>query len=469
MQTLQNLVLLYAGLVLFNTLLATGLWTSQRIPIYRDLFVLWCATLASLVLQGLLVKNNFYIVLGFSSVFVVNLCLARLLGALAPVRIPWRESLLLFVLALCGSFAAFLIEAPFLGVALPVAMAVVFPLLAVVLALSKHAQVLSFSGKAFAATAAVFALHNLDFAFLRDKPDFATLGFTLAILIVFALSIFAPAVILEMTTRDKTLISSELHVATHIQRQLVPEHPALPGFEIACFMQPSEKVGGDYYDVYQDKEKMVITIGDVAGHGLPAGLVMLMAQSMIRATLQSMKPFSLCAFHKHINKALFENLERLGDARTMTLLTLTSEDGGFLWNYHGSHDNFYMYRHACKDVIELSADQFTGGLGLLENLEIDEKSYLPSFSLHANDILFLCTDGLTEGMNDHGIFFDAKGHFQTWCQNHAHNTPLEGCKKYLIDRFFASTQRVLQDDVSFLMMRTQKLITKEVSCDMPLV
>ena len=52
-------------------------------------------------------------------------------------------------------------------------------------------------------------------------------------------------------------------------------------------MVPAEEVGGDYYDVLPVTDGCWIGIGDVAGHGLGAGLIMVMIQSMVMTLVRN--------------------------------------------------------------------------------------------------------------------------------------------------------------------------------------
>ncbi|TVQ06926.1 MAG: HAMP domain-containing protein [Leptolyngbya sp. DLM2.Bin27] len=73
-------------------------------------------------------------------------------------------------------------------------------------------------------------------------------------------------------------MSSELTVAKQIQQMILPREEELTKveeLEIAGFMQPADEVGGDYYDVLRHHGTVKIGIGDVTGHGLESGVVML--------------------------------------------------------------------------------------------------------------------------------------------------------------------------------------------------
>lgn len=90
-------------------------------------------------------------------------------------------------------------------------------------------------------------------------------------------------------------MSAELDVARQIQQMILPkpeELEAVPQLDIAGFMEPAAEVGGDYYDVLYNvlHEEGVVTIGigDVTGHGLESGILMLMTQTAVR-TLQELR------------------------------------------------------------------------------------------------------------------------------------------------------------------------------------
>ncbi len=85
-------------------------------------------------------------------------------------------------------------------------------------------------------------------------------------------------------------LGAELDVARHIQMMVLPratELRAVEHLEIAAYMRPADEVGGDYYDVLQNGRSLKIGIGDVTGHGLESGVLMLMVQSVARALLEA--------------------------------------------------------------------------------------------------------------------------------------------------------------------------------------
>lgn len=88
--------------------------------------------------------------------------------------------------------------------------------------------------------------------------------------------------------KEREAIHSELRIASRIQAQLLPKtDPSLPWLELAGRMKTAKEVGGDYYDYLQASSgELYLVIGDVSGKGVPAGLVMVMARSILHSLVE---------------------------------------------------------------------------------------------------------------------------------------------------------------------------------------
>ncbi|EDN71889.1 two component system response regulator [Beggiatoa sp. SS] len=85
-------------------------------------------------------------------------------------------------------------------------------------------------------------------------------------------------------------LNAELDVARRLQQMLLPKEHELTqvaGLEIAGFMEPAEKVGGDYYDVLVSHGRIQLAIGDATGHGLESGILAIMVQTAVRTLLEN--------------------------------------------------------------------------------------------------------------------------------------------------------------------------------------
>lgn len=91
---------------------------------------------------------------------------------------------------------------------------------------------------------------------------------------------------LSAVENEKERIASELGVAQRIQKAMLPKtfppYPERKDLDIYALLRPAREVGGDFYDYFLRDEKLFFCIGDVSGKGVPAALVMAMAQSVFR-------------------------------------------------------------------------------------------------------------------------------------------------------------------------------------------
>nr|WP_244299082.1 SpoIIE family protein phosphatase [Roseibium aquae] len=211
--------------------------------------------------------------------------------------------------------------------------------------------------------------------------------------------------IVELNKRLQTenlRLGAELDVAKRIQEMVLPKATELdniPDVEIATFMEPADEVGGDYYDVLQNGSRIKIGIGDVTGHGLESGVLMLMVQSVARA-LQEKGGDDPAAFLDVVNRSMFKNIERTDSDKHMTLAFVDYEDNKV--TVSGQHEEVLLIR-ANGDVERID----TVDLGFPVGLEADISPFLGTMTLDFNqdDVLLLHTDGITEAENADGEFF----------------------------------------------------------------
>ena len=313
--------------------------------------------LAGLVVQGVSQHGELTMVLGYTSVFLVSIALSNLITTSLHVPFAWRRYLVLLGVAVAMSVAFASRDAGFTSVALPVTLAVALPLVhTTIRAIGARWRSGSAAQRAFLVTCLVFGAHIADFAFLRNQPAFVPFGFALGMLLLFAFAITATAVMLEAETVQRARIATELDAARRIQRKLVPRDVSLLGLEVIAHVRPAETVAGYDVDAYHFEPWSWLLLGDVTGHGLGAGLVMLMAQSTISLILQTRPDISPRELYALANKILHANLTRLDEQRHMTIVAIRGRDHRF--EVSGSHDNIYIYRAATRTVETLAMTHF---------------------------------------------------------------------------------------------------------------
>ena len=106
----------------------------------------------------------------------------------------------------------------------------------------------------------------------------------------------------------------EMELAKRIQTALLPQkQQTVHGFETAVAMLPAREVGGDYYDIIETAAgDRWIAVGDVAGHGVDSGLIMMMAQSSIMTVIKGMPSAQPIDVLNTANLVLREDIKRLG-------------------------------------------------------------------------------------------------------------------------------------------------------------
>ncbi|MEG4197655.1 protein kinase domain-containing protein [Microcoleus sp. Pol12A5] len=203
---------------------------------------------------------------------------------------------------------------------------------------------------------------------------------------------------------DNLRMSAELDVTRRLQQMILPQQQELEsiaGLEIAAFMEPADEVGGDYYDVLNHGGKATIGIGDVTGHGLESGVLMIMAQTAIR-TLLVHKETDPVKLLQTVNQTLFDNVERMDSGKNMSLSLLEYRDNTL--HLSGQHEEVIVVRDGGQveriDTIEL---------GFPIALEADIADFIASteIQLNSGDVVILYTDGITEAFdmkkNQYGI------------------------------------------------------------------
>ncbi|MBC7905385.1 MAG: SpoIIE family protein phosphatase [Rhodospirillaceae bacterium] len=209
---------------------------------------------------------------------------------------------------------------------------------------------------------------------------------------------------------DNLRMGAELDVSRRIQQMILPtelELAQIKGLDVATFMEPASEVGGDYYDILQaGGGRLRIGIGDVTGHGLESGVVMLMTQSAVR-TLVTSDENDAVRLLDVLNRTIYKNVERMGSDKNLTLALLDYrpeapmdmvDDGtgqpvtGHL-RVSGQHESVIVIRQG--GIIELID---TVDLGLPIGMIDDVKEFIAEVTilLHPGDTVVLYTDGITE-------------------------------------------------------------------------
>ncbi|MBI5754582.1 SpoIIE family protein phosphatase [Candidatus Peregrinibacteria bacterium] len=189
---------------------------------------------------------------------------------------------------------------------------------------------------------------------------------------------------------EQDRVKNELKIAGQIQDQLVPdddEIPKIDGIQIAADLVPAEEIGGDIYDFIKIENRLVMYLGDVTGHGVPAGIISSISNALFYgfATLGDLKKILL-----EVNRVL--KVKTL-PTMFMTLCLMQWDAVAKKFSYASAgHEQILHYKTKEKIAEYKSA----GGIAL---------GMLPDISKHVNemeidfqtgDYLVIYSDGIPE-------------------------------------------------------------------------
>jgi phosphoserine phosphatase RsbU/P len=199
---------------------------------------------------------------------------------------------------------------------------------------------------------------------------------------------------LEQTVEKGTIAlqqqEEELRRAREIQQMLLPSTlPQLAGVQIAGAWQPAREVGGDYFDVIQlDKDRLGLCVGDVAGKGITAALLMANLQASFRAfATADASPQVVCT---KLNKFLCANIAS-GKFVTFFYAVLDAEARTLTYENAGHSPGLLLRSNGTTEALQ------GGGavLGALPDWIYQDYTA----QLQPGDQLLLSTDGITEAEN----------------------------------------------------------------------
>lgn len=203
----------------------------------------------------------------------------------------------------------------------------------------------------------------------------------------------------EQLKTENLRLSAELEITRRLQQLILPRDSELcnlEGIDIAGFMEPAEEVGGDYYDVHQYNGSINLSIGDVTGHGLESGLLMIMVQTAMRTLIENNETDQKKILNT-LNRIILNNAKRIGSERNLTLLLLNYLDGEL--KISGQHEDIIIVRADGK--LERIDTTYLGfPIGLDE--DIDNLIGQMEISLDPGDVVALYTDGVTEAEDING-------------------------------------------------------------------
>lgn len=201
--------------------------------------------------------------------------------------------------------------------------------------------------------------------------------------------------------KERRRMSSELDIASSIQHDVLPkEVPEARGLDVLAKTRSAAEIGGDTFDFLTSAsgDELLIYIGDVTGHGVPAGLIMMMADTI----------FSTLVFHgvqsgkDLIASTNFLLYPRISSRLFMTSVLLRWDKLNQKMYYTGAgHEHILIYRKKEEEVDAIPS----GGIALGMIPDVSKIVQEKEIPLEIGDVVVLYTDGMTEAKNQTGQMY----------------------------------------------------------------
>ena len=261
----------------------------------------------------------------------------------------------------------------------------------------------------------------------------------LALIVAFALVNLL--VLLEVA--DRLSLKNDLEIAREIQKAMLPPGRfRAPGADVAGLSRPANTVGGDFYEILPLGDgRLVAAVGDVAGKGSPAALLMALLLAMIRTLVdERLEPAAL------MERLNIQVCRQAPGTRFITLFYSVFDMATGELTYVNAGHTQPLVLHADGRVTHL----IDGGvaLGMFE-----ASTYKAGrLALAPSDLLAIYSDGITEAENREGRPFDEAGLEQILLAERNNNVAAIGAAVVRAVEIYTSDVR-FADDLTLLLLR----------------
>ncbi len=196
----------------------------------------------------------------------------------------------------------------------------------------------------------------------------------------------------------------DLELAREVQRGFLPQcMPEIPGYEFFGYYESAFEIGGDYYDfIPLPRQRLAILLGDVAGKGVVAALLMAKLSADARSCMLT-EPDLAVAVGK-LNALM--NQSGIADRFVTLVAAILDHASHTVTLVNAGHPSPLLYRRATRSVQEAIGNEAAGfPLGIQSGFEYASCQV----SLAPGDSILAFTDGVSEATDVDNVPFGLKG------------------------------------------------------------
>ena len=243
---------------------------------------------------------------------------------------------------------------------------------------------------------------------------------------------------IDTDIKEERRMLKELEIASNIQRDILPpQNPKVKYLDITAKTKPAVELGGDNFDFVTVKDNTYIYIGDATGHGVPAAIVMTMANTLIHTFTE----FFDSAYDVVVqtNKQL---KARIRSTMFMTMLMYRWNEKDQKMYYVGcGHEHVLVFRASTGKCDVIPSGGIALGMVPDNSKLISEKE----LKLEVGDVVVLYTDGITEGKTLSGEMYGLSRLVQA-VELYASKYGSDGIVNHVAQDYSRFTQEHVQDD-----------------------
>jgi sigma-B regulation protein RsbU (phosphoserine phosphatase) len=183
---------------------------------------------------------------------------------------------------------------------------------------------------------------------------------------------------------------------------MFPTFPDRTEFDLFASLTPAKEVGGDLYDFLLLGDELYFYVGDVAGKGVPAALMMVVTLTLMRAAAQQSQadPAAMLA---HVNAAILDKNDAMLFV-TMFCGVLTLSTGALRYSNAGHNRPLIRRRDGGVEWLALPA-------GVVLGVAAEATYATSTITLEPGDTLLAYTDGVTEAHDPHAALYSDEALF----------------------------------------------------------
>ncbi|MDA3954546.1 MAG: tetratricopeptide repeat protein [Bacteroidales bacterium] len=201
----------------------------------------------------------------------------------------------------------------------------------------------------------------------------------------------------DKIARQNTIITDSIEYAKRIQSALFPQEKFLKNVlsEYFIYMKPKNIVSGDFYWVSEKDDKVIITVSDCTGHGVPGAFMSMLGIAFLNEIVNKSKNIQANEILEQLRDNIIDSLHQeygvRGSKDGMDMALCVIDKKTLKMQYSGAYNSVFVIRQS--EIHEIKADKMPIGI---HAVKVNKGFVNQEFDLEKNDVLYLFSDGYVD-------------------------------------------------------------------------